>query len=152
MWFCQGTGVVGFPEVSSDRQTGPYQPGGYSQSRGMGSESIGTNRSETCCMSFQECLTRIVSLRSPLPCSPVWARVQQCRDPQQQLLPEPRLWWSRGSPVLLRCLSQLMCTRYCPKSPGSSGAAGEAGSSSPAQAAWPNTPSAAHREPLPHCA
>lgn len=36
--FCWGTGVPGFPEVSSDRGTGPRRPGGYGESRGMGSE------------------------------------------------------------------------------------------------------------------
>lgn len=61
-------GVVGFPEVSSDRLLARRL--WQEQRDRVREDSIGTYRSEVCCMSFQECLTRIVLLCSPLPCSP----------------------------------------------------------------------------------
>lgn len=68
-------GVVGFPEVSSDRLLARRL--WQEQRDRVKEDSIGTYRSEVCCMSFQECLTRIVLLCSPLPCSPVSARLWQ---------------------------------------------------------------------------
>lgn len=110
------------------------------QRDGLREDSIGTNRSETCSMSFQECLTRTVLLLSPCPAHLFRAA------PAARRVPGSSSCLSRGCGGAQWVPTELMCTTDCSKSPGSSGAAEELGSSrstSPAQAAWPNTPSGA---------
>lgn len=103
------------------------------QRDGLREDSTGTNRSETCCTSCQECLTRTVLLLSPLPCSPVPSRLQRHAGSGSCSCLSRSCGGAQGVPL------ELICTTDCSKSPGSSGAAEEVGSTSPAQAAWPNT-------------
>lgn len=92
-------GVVGFPEVSSEIQTGPCQPGGYGKRDGLRENSIGTNRSETCCMSFQECLTGTALPPALLTC--LGSGPAACRGPRQQLpaVVEQRLTRAQSVPL-----------------------------------------------------